>query len=132
MDEQNDKITRLEVDKAMLQEQIKNFSQKIKGTRKMQKNQSNLVEGSVFEQMESPQKKKKQAKMFYKRLGHYAVMQKWISQIWYMIELIGFVKPIMTKELMKSAKVLQFVSKVLQFVSQPCITEQWHTGQKRK
>ena len=63
--------------------------------------------------MESPHKKKKQAKMFCKRLGHYAVMQKSISQIWHMIpdrwhmiELIGFVKPIMTKELIKSAEVL--------------------------
>ena len=42
-----------------------------------------------------------------------------------LIELIGLVKPIMTKELIKTAKVLWFVS-------EPFIIEQWHTGQKRK
>ena len=67
LEEQNDKITRLEADKAMLQEQIKNiFSQK-------QRNQENVEEAEQYgrriclRMMESPQKKKKQAKMFCKR-----------------------------------------------------------------
>ena len=63
--------------------------------------------------------------MFYKRQRHYKVMQESTSVIWHMFELIGFVNPIITNELIKTAKVLKIGS-------QPFVIEQWFTGRKRK
>ena len=58
--------------KEMCSALIDNFAKEVKSETKNQldeqndkENQTNMLEGSVFEQMESPQKKKKQAKMFY-------------------------------------------------------------------
>ena len=53
------------------------------------------------------------------------MMQESTSLIWHMFELIGFVNPIMTNELIKTAKVLKIGS-------QPFVIEQWFTGRKRK
>ena len=52
-------------------------------------------------------------------------MQESTSLIWHMFELIGFVNPIMTNELIKTAKVLKIGSQLF-------VIEQWFTGRKRK
>ena len=157
MDEQNDKITRLEVDEAMLQEQIKNLFTK------NQRNQKDVEELEQFgrrlclriDGVPTEEKETSKDVLQKVRLGHYAVMQKSISQIWYMISHIWYMiekwishkwymmvydrahricKTYNDKGTNKICKsiIVRFSTKVLQFVSQPCITEQWHTGQKRK
>ena len=71
-------------------------------------------------------------------------MQKSIFFLWYMAKLIGLVKPIMTKELIKTIIFLKTIKKytiknkllktikIFLFGSQPFAIEQWFTGQERK